>query len=158
MFDIEKTLAEYGLTPERYEVLLKDCSDKVHKVSDIDWSEIASEYGIEWNGDSLRKAQQPPLLGGAFVREYYIWKQSQNKNENKYGYIDELKTIKDEILKEKRKLYDQRREYNKLLTHDARAEHLNDELISVAKEMNTTLPLIVPEDWKPVNTKKEMLY
>ena len=157
MFDIEKTLAEYGLTPERYEVLLKDCSDKVHKVSDIDWSEIASEYGIEWNGDSLRKAQQPPLLGGAFVREYYLWKNSQNKNENKDEYIDELKAIKDEIFKEKRKLYDQRREYNKLLTRDARAEHLNDELISVARDMNTALPLIVPEDWKSVNTKKEAL-
>ena len=79
MFDIEKTLAEYGLTPERYEELLKDCSDKVHKVSDIDWSEIADRYGIEWNGDSLRKAQQPPLLGGAFVKEYYQWK---NEKEN----------------------------------------------------------------------------
>ena len=87
MFDIEKTLADYGLTIERYEELLKDCSDKVYKVSDIDWSEIASKYGIEWNGDSLRKAQQPPLLGGTFVREYYQWKNSQNDYEEKDSYV-----------------------------------------------------------------------
>ena len=31
MFNIEKILAEYGLTSERYEALLKDCADKVHK-------------------------------------------------------------------------------------------------------------------------------
>ena len=48
MFDIENTLAEYGLTPERYEELLKDCSDKVHKVSDMDWSEIAEKYKIDF--------------------------------------------------------------------------------------------------------------
>ena len=157
MFDIENTLAEYGLTPERYEELLKDCSDKVHKVSDIDWSEIASKYGIEWNGDSLRKAQQPPLLGGAFVKEYYQWKNSKNITEDKTSYMDELKSVKDEIYKEKRKLYDQRREYNKLLIHEARAEHLNEELVSVANKMATTLPLIVPEEWKPVYLQKEAL-
>ena len=44
-----------------------------------------------------------------------------------------------------------------MLTHDARAEHLNDELISVANKMAGALPLIVPEEWKPVNTKKEAL-
>ena len=87
MFDIEKTLAEYGLTQERYEELLKDCSDKVYKTSDYDWSEIALKYGIDWNGDSLRKAQQPPLLGGTFVREYYIWKNSQGKTEDKDSYV-----------------------------------------------------------------------
>ena len=99
MFDVEKTLTEYGLTIERYEELLKDCSDKVYKVSDIDWSEIASKYGIEWNGDSLRKAQQPPLLGGAFVREYYKLKNSHNNIEEKDSYAQELKSIKDEIFK-----------------------------------------------------------
>ena len=100
MFDIEKTLAEYGLTPERYEELLKDCSDKVHKVSDIDWSEIADKYDIEWNGDSLRKAQQPPLLGGAFVKEYYSWKNNQGKSDDQ-DYLAEQRAIKDEIYKEK---------------------------------------------------------
>lgn len=155
MFDIENTLKEYNLTIDDYEQLLKDCSDKVSKISDTDWSEIANKYGIQWNGDSLRKAQQPPILGGAFVRDYYIWKNSNDLNND--NYLNELKNIKDEIFKEKKKLYDQRREYNKLLTHDARAEHLNSELVSVVNQMNVTLPLIPPEKWKTINTKKEAL-
>lgn len=155
MFNIENTLAEYGLTPERYEELLKDCSDKVHKVSDIDWSEIADRYGIKWNGDSLRKAQQPPLLGGAFVKEYYQWKNSQNNIEDKNSYILELKSIKDEIFKEKRKLYDQRREYNKLLVSDARAEHLCEELVKAANRLNNEKPLVFEEKWFKPNIHKE---
>ena len=157
MFDVEKVLAEYGLSVEQYENLLKECSDKTYKISDLDWSEIASQYNIDFNPDTIRKGSQPPLFGGTFVREYYQWKDSKNNAYDKDSYALELKAIKDEIFKEKRKLYDQRREYNKLLTHDARAEHLNDELVKVAKDMVTSLPLIVQEEWKPVNTKKEAL-
>lgn len=157
MFDIEKTLAEYGLTPERYEELIKDCSDKVHKISDMDWSEVAEKYGIDFNPDTLRKGSQPPLIGGTFVKEYFQWKNGLDNIDIKNSYVEELRNLKDEIFKEKRKLYDQRREYNKLLTHDARAEHLNDELISAANKLNASLPLIVPEDWKTVNTKREAL-
>lgn len=49
---------------------------------------------------------------------------------------------KDELYRERVKLRDQRREYNKLQAVDARAEHLNEELIDVCNKMNTTLPLI----------------
>ena len=48
MFNIEEILKTYGLTPERYEELLKDCADKVHKLSDLDWAEINSKYGIDF--------------------------------------------------------------------------------------------------------------
>ena len=89
MFDIEKTLSDFGLTPEKYEELLKDCSDKVHKVKDIDWSEISEKYNVGWNGDSIRKAQQPILLGGTFVSEYYKWKESQDKNKDDDEYLKE---------------------------------------------------------------------
>ena len=157
MFDIENTLAEYGLTPKSYEELLKECSDKVHKVSDMDWSEIAEKYKLDFNPDTLRKGSQPPLIGGTFVKEYYQWKDANKNTKEETSYMDELKSIKDEIYKEKRKLYDQRREYNKLLIHEARAEHLNEELINVANKLATTLPLIAPEEWKPVHLKKEAL-
>jgi hypothetical protein len=155
MFNIEEVLAEYGLTPERYEELLKECSDKVHKISDSDWSEISSKYGIDMNPDTLRKAQQPPLFGGVFVREYYQWKESQNKYKDDDSYMKEIQIQKDEIYKEKRKLYDQRREYNKLLTSDARSEHLTDEMILAANRLNESRPLEVEEKWITVNTKKE---
>lgn len=140
MFDIEKTLAEYGLTPERYEVLLKDCSDKVHKLSDMDWSEIAEKYRIEWNGDSLRKAQQPPLLGGAFVREYYLWKNSQGKTED---YKNELTIQLRELQKEKAKIQTEKLEYNRWLREHARDELIMEHIVNAIKELE---PLSIPTE------------
>lgn len=71
------------------------------------------------------------------------------------GYLEELKIQKDEIFKEKRKLYDQRREYNKLLTSDARTEHLNEELVKAAYKLNAEKPLVFSEKWFKPNTHKE---
>lgn len=47
-------------------------------------------------------------------------------------YSNELREQLDEIYKAKRQLWDQRREYNKVLTSDARAEHLVERLIEAA--------------------------
>lgn len=47
-------------------------------------------------------------------------------------YSNELQEQLDEIYKAKRQLWDQRREYNKLLTSDARADHLAEKLIEAA--------------------------
>lgn len=47
-------------------------------------------------------------------------------------YSNELKEQLDEIYKAKRQLWDQRREYNKMLTSDARADHLAERLIEAA--------------------------
>ena len=156
MFDIEAILAEYGLTTERYEELLKDCSDKVHRLSDLDWSEINNKYGIEFNSDTTRKGSQPPLFGGVFVKEYFQWKNSkESAKDNKDEYLKELQIQKDEIYKEKRKLYDQRREYNKLLIADARAEHLNEELVKAAYRLNNDKPLEFENIWFKSNVNKE---
>lgn len=156
MFDIEKKLTEYGFTPEKYEELLKDCADKVHKVSDLEWIEIVKKYNLDIHYDTCRKASQPELLGSVFVSEYYKWKESQIKSDSEENtYIDKLKQLKDEIYKEKKKLYDQRREYNKLLTSDARAEHLNEELIKAAYRLNDKHPLQFKEKWFEVNSHKE---
>ena len=48
------------------------------------------------------------------------------------AYSSDLKTQIDDLYKAKRQLYDQRREYNKMLTKDARAEHLMEKLIEAA--------------------------
>ena len=47
-------------------------------------------------------------------------------------YSNKLQEQIDELYKAKRQLYDQRREYNKMLVSDARAEHLTEELIKAA--------------------------
>ena len=156
LYNFEEIFNEYGLTTETYEQLLADCSNKVQKISDLDWSEICDKYNLDFNPDTIRKGAQPPLVGSAFVSEYYKWKESQRDSDTKEdSYFKELQIQKDAIYKEKRKLYDQRREYNKLLISDARAEHLCEELIKSANKLNEEKPLVFKEKWFKPNIHKE---
>lgn len=156
MYNFEEEFAKYGLTTETYEQLLEDCSNKVSKISDLDWSEICDKYNLDFNPDTIRKGSQPPLVGSAFVSEYYKWKESQRDSGDKEdSYFKELQIQKDAIYKEKRKLYDQRREYNKLLISDARAEHLCEELVKSANKLNEEKPLVFKEKWFKPNIHKE---
>lgn len=72
-------------------------------------------------------------------------------------YLAEIQKKTDELYKERRKLYDQRREYNKMLTLDARSEHLTEELTKAAYKMNEFLPLSFSEQWFKPNIHKEAL-
>lgn len=156
LYNFEEIFNAYGLTIETYEQLLADCSNKVQKISDLDWSEICDKYNLDFNPDTIRKGAQPPLIGSAFVSEYYKWKESQRDSDTKEdSYFKELQIQKDAIYKEKRKLYDQRREYNKLLISDARAEHLCEELIKSANRLNEEKPLLFKEKWFKPNIHKE---
>ena len=156
LYNFEEIFNEYGLTTETYEQLLADCSNKVQKISDLDWSEICDKYNLDFNPDTIRKGAQPPLVGSAFVSEYYKWKESQRDSDTKEdSYFKELQIQKDAIYKEKRKLYDQRREYNKLLISDARAEHLCEELVKSANKLNEEKPLVFKEKWFKPNIHKE---
>lgn len=156
MYNFDEIFKEYNLTQEKYEELLKDCSNKVQKISDLDWVEICQKYNLDFNPDTIRKGSQPPLVGSAFVSEYYKWKESQRKTDDKEDeYFKELRAQKDTIYKEKRKLYDQRREYNKLLVSDARAEHLCEELIKSANRLKDEKPLIFEKKWFKPNVHKE---
>ena len=123
MYNFEEELAKYGLTQEKYEQLLNDCSNKVQHIVDDDWSEICARYGLEFNPDTIRKGSQPPLIGSAFVSEYYKWKESLNQSENKDDeYFKKLRLEKQEIQKEKRKLYDERLDINRRLREESRLE------------------------------------
>ncbi len=73
---------------------------------------------------------------------------------DKDGFIKNLQDEKAEIYKAKKQLYDQRREYNKLLTADARAEHLISEISNAANRLNKLLPLTGDEKWIAPNTRK----
>ena len=137
MFNIEEILAEYGLTPERYEELLKDCSNKVHKISDLDWSEINMKYGIEFNSDTSRKGSQPPLFGGVFVKEYFDWKASKTENKDNSSYIEDLVAQRRELERAKIKFRDERNAWQKQNYRDARVESkldlLEEQLSSIGK-------------------------
>lgn len=121
---------------------------------DLDWSEIKDKYRIDLASDSIRKANGT-IFGGSF-RTAYLKNQIYSKSDEFTQEKEFDKKIAD-IRKEKQKLFDQRREYNKLLISDARAEHLNDELLHIAENLNKKYPLIQLDKYKQGNTKREAL-
>lgn len=103
--------------------MLKDCEDKVHKIKDYEWSEILDKYGIDFHYDTVRKGQQPPLFGGVFIKEYFEQKFANKGNGyNEEDFMKALRLEKQEIRKEKQKLFDERRDLNKRLREEARME------------------------------------
>lgn len=56
-------------------------------------------------------------------------------------FTEQFKIQRDELTKLKKQFYDQRREYNKLLTDEARSNHLELEIIKCAKKINELNPL-----------------
>ena len=55
--------------------------------------------------------------------------------------VDNIRKQVDELFKVKKQIQDQRREYNKLRAADARIEHLHEEIIKAAKDLNLAKPL-----------------
>ncbi len=147
-------LSKYGLTTKTYEQVCKDISDKLEGNNDLDWAEIQAKYNITCNPDTIRKASST-IFGGQFRTEYL--KNQIYTNPEEFSREKELDKKIADIRKEKQKLFDQRREYNKLLTSDARAEHLNEKLLHIAENLNNEYPLVQLDEYKPVNTKREAL-
>ena len=72
----------------------------------------------------------------AWRKRYRVMQQAWDEVFSQNKFIDEhaisIKEQTDELYKAKRQLFDQRREYNKLLVSDARADHLTEKLIEAA--------------------------
>ena len=137
MFDINKELSKYGLDNETYEKILQDCSSKVQGISDLDWADIVEKYGLNIHYDSLRKSQQLSPFGGAFVSEYYKSKASySNDGICEDEYLKALRIEKQEIRKEKQRLFDERLDINRMLRNKSRNEttisKIEDMLSSIA--------------------------
>lgn len=117
--------------------MLKDCHKKSSRITDEDWSEIANRYKIPWNSDSLRKASTS-ILGGSFVWQYMEEKYKNLPIKDEDDYMAKLLATKQEIQKEKRKLFDERLDINRKLNLTARYEEdlktLSDKLTSIGKE------------------------
>ena len=97
--DIKKELAKYHLTEDWYEKLLKDCSDKLERVSDMDWGEINDKYNLGWNPDTLRKSFNTTLLGGGFVKQYMEEKYAANQSIiSEDEYLEKLRIEKEEYV------------------------------------------------------------
>ena len=91
------------------------------------WPQMAEIFNNEFGcskGDTAYRKQW-----AAFNK---VFEANVDKIMGENTYSAELKEQLDEIYKAKRQLWDQRREYNKILTSDARADHLVEKLIEAA--------------------------
>lgn len=122
MTDLELKIQEYGLTSEQYESCLSDAYQKANHIIDMDWQEIIDKYGLDIHYDTLRKATQT-IFGGAFVSEYFKSKLASQTNDT---YLAEIRVEKQEIRKEKQKLFDERTALNKILREQGRIESMFD--------------------------------
>lgn len=107
-----------------------------------EWREDESEYRTS---SAYRKQVQYAI---PFYEEIF----------SKYAdgdYEDLFLEQKDELYKLKRQLYDQRREYNKILTADARWDHLEQELIKCAESLNDSSPLIIKDEFAGIVSDRE---
>jgi len=120
MDNLKKKIEELGLTPELYEACLSDAYAKANRIIDIDWQEIIDKYGLNIHYDTLRKATQT-VFGGAFVSEYFKAKHAEEKSEDRY--LKEMRAERQAIRMEKQKVFDERKELNKSLREQARAEN-----------------------------------
>jgi len=98
--------------------------DKVEGNNDYEWVELVDKLDLNCHPDSLRKSFNVGRYSG-----YRVYKYFQDKIENELYTDDEierLEGLRQELYKEKCRMQDQRREYNKLLRETARYEHLID--------------------------------
>lgn len=131
MFDVKEILTKYNIDEEKYEELLTECSNKICGTSDLDWSEIVDKYNLGIASDTLRKAQQVPLVGGSFIRDYYLNKQNDNKCNQ---YNEELQNQLRELERKKIQFRDERNAWNKQNYSDARTEQKLDYLETILKD------------------------
>lgn len=91
------------------------------------WPQMAKIFNNEFGcskGDTAYRKQW-----AAFNK---VFSANMDKFVGENTYAIELQDQLSEIYKAKRQLWDQRREYNKMLTNDARADHLAERLIEAA--------------------------
>ena len=123
---------------------------KTNGTLDLTWEEIANIINKEF-----READEEYRTESAYRKVFTTAKQFYDNVFSKaFGedeYLEELNKQKEEVYKAKRQLYDQRKEYNKILTSDARNEHLIGELIRAADK----LPAMVHLDLRPKEESDE---
>lgn len=151
LYDFEKELERYGLTEDTYEQILQECSNKVQGISDMDWADIVEKYGLNIHYDSLRKSQQLAPFGGSFVSEYYKWKYSKDNLQDNDEYLKQIQLEKQEIRKEKQKLFDERLDINRRLREESRLETTVEKIEKMLEDISSdryepVIPLEINSD------------
>ncbi len=139
--NVEKALADYGLSKEQYEQLIKDCEDKLNGLNDYDWADLVKSYNLDVSSDFLRKSFTG-LIGGANIKQYYEEKLAKNNSLNDDEYLVKLDEKKRELERARIKLNSDKVEYNKWLRENVRNEMIVKKIVEAIK---FTSPLSFPD-------------
>lgn len=104
-----------------YEKNLQTLIGKVEGSVDMGWDEVCDYIGADIHPDSLRKAFATTEYGGYNVAKYLMDKTAHELTEDMLASLEKKKV---EEYKERVRLQDARREYNKGLREEARYENL----------------------------------
>lgn len=105
-------------------------------MSDIDYSEMAEPlYGKELSSDSVRK-----MMYGSCLTLQLL--ESECTDTTADTALDELEAKRIELRKERQRLSDQRREYNKLVSASGRFEYMTERLVESADRLNVQIGLL----------------
>lgn len=109
-------------------------------------------YGREYSSDVARRM----MYGSRRTLQLL-----DEENESTIGpgeMLDKIKSATTELQKERQRFYDQRREYNKLVSADGRREYLEERIITAAEELGDTIGLLYGEKFEiPYNTDNEAI-
>lgn len=109
--------------------------------------QMKDQLGYTWKeiGDIINKELGNNYDESAYRKKYQHFNKMLKENEttlfNDNEYLKEIQAARDDAFKAKKQLQDQRREYNKQLTSDARADHLTEKLIEAANNLQNIRPL-----------------
>lgn len=103
-------------------------------LADIDYSELAELiYGQPYSSDVARR-----MMYGS-KRTLDLLDEERSRGVSVSSVSDDIDMKMVELRKERQKFYDQRREYNKLVSEDGRFEHLYNALINEARNLSQTV-------------------
>lgn len=103
-------------------------------LSDYDYSELSRYvYGKEYSSDVARRL----MYGSKYTME--LMDRECIDSISNTDLIADVDKKMAELRKEQQRFYDQRREYNKLIVEDGRAEHLYNMLAQAAQNLDTTI-------------------
>lgn len=146
-----------GIEETEQEFIWRLGEAKTNGTLDLTWEEIAEIINKE-----CRDADDEHRTESAYRKVFTTAKQFyENVFSKMLGgdeYIDELRRQQEQVYKAKRQLYDQRREYNKILTADARNEHLLEELIKAAEKLPEMARVDIANEEEPDEYSEALLF
>ena len=121
-------------------------------LADFDYTEIAQRaYGEEYSGDFARR-----LMYGSCRTLQLMDKEAEEREAEEASadgdgglFMSELQARKNDIQRERQRLFDQRREYNKQLSYEGRWDHLAEVLKNSVERLGDTVGSVFSDAYIP---------